>query len=266
MFEESLIVSGTERRRSRVKWYFLFTAFVYLMAIGGLILSSILLFTPQLAESVLRVAVVAPPPPPPPPPPPAGGQQPTTVATPKAVVVPVGFVAPTVVPKSLPPTAGELPEASGVVGVPGGVPGGVIGGVLGGVPGGVVGGVLGSTGPVTAPVPPPPPKVEAPPPANPVRITTGVLKGNAIRRVMPQYPLVARKAQLQGSVDVAIVVDEEGNVVAAAVVSGHPLLREAALQAARQWKFRPTLVSGQPVKVTGVLTFVFQLHKEGAIG
>jgi protein TonB len=143
--------------------------------------------------------------------------------------------------------------------VPGGVPGGVLGGVIGGV--------LGSTGPVTAPAPPPPssPKVEETP-AKPVRVTTGVLKGIAIRRVMPDYPLIARNARLQGHVDVNVVVDEQGNVIAAEVVSGHPLLREAALRAASQWKFRPTLVSGQPVKVTGVLTFIFQLSKEGGAG
>ncbi|RMG45711.1 MAG: energy transducer TonB, partial [Acidobacteria bacterium] len=87
-------------------------------------------------------------------------------------------------------------------------------------------------------------------------MTTGVLKGIAIRRVMPRYPLVARNAHLQGTVDVRIVVDERGNVIEAEVIRGHPLFRKAALQAARQWKFRPTLVSGRPVKVTGVLTFI----------
>jgi protein TonB len=64
---------------------------------------------------------------------------------------------------------------------------------------------------------------------------------------------------LQGTVQVHVVVDEEGNVIAAEMAGGHPLFRDAALTAARQWKFRPTLVSGIPVKISGTLSFVFQL-------
>ncbi|MBI3952260.1 MAG: hypothetical protein HY314_17560, partial [Acidobacteria bacterium] len=64
MFEEALIVSG-KRRVGRVKWFFLLTAFVYLTGVGSLMLASILLFNPQLTESVLQVALVSPPPPPP---------------------------------------------------------------------------------------------------------------------------------------------------------------------------------------------------------
>jgi protein TonB len=76
---------------------------------------------------------------------------------------------------------------------------------------------------------------------------------------MPSYPPVARSARLEGTVLVEVVVDEQGNVILAEVVEGHPLLRESALQAARQWKFRPSLLNGRPIKVRGTLSFVFKL-------
>jgi protein TonB len=267
IFEKSLIVTGKPRQISRVKWFFLLTAFTYVTAVAGIIVASILLINPQLAEAVQSVSLVAPPPsPPPPPPPPAGGKQSTVAKVPKKVIVPVGFVPPTVTPKSLPPTTAALPEVGAPGEIVGGVPGGVPGGVIGGVPGGVVGGVLGSTGSVAAPVEPvPPPKVEAPPPTPPRPVSRGVLQGNAIRRAQPKYPLLARRARLQGIVEVHIVVDEQGNVISAEAVSGHPLLQQAALETARQWKFRPTLLNGQPIKVAGILQFHF-MAKEGAIG
>jgi len=120
-----------------------------------------------------------------------------------------------------------------------------------------VGGVLGGVaGPVEAP-PPPPPKEEKKEP--PRRVSQGVLQGNAIRKVTPVYPAIARAARVQGTVQVEVVIDEEGNVISAQVIEGHPLLRQAALEAAWQWKFRPTLLSGEPIKVTGVLIFNFKL-------
>jgi protein TonB len=175
-----------------------------------------------------------------------------------SVIIPTGFVTPTATPKSLPPTTEGLPEISSMSGVPGGVIGGVPGGVIGGVLGGVVGGVLDSAGPLTAPPPPPPPPEAVPLPAKPVRISSGVLRGSSIRQVAPVYPSVARSIQLAGAVQVSVVVDEQGNVISAEVVNGHPLFHQAALEAARQWKFRPTMLNGSAVKITGVLTFTFK--------
>lgn len=95
-------------------------------------------------------------------------------------------------------------------------------------------------------------------PATP-RVSGGVLPGNAIRRVRPVYPARARGARASGQVHVEVVIDESGNVISASVVRGHWLLRQAALEAARQWKFRPTLLNGAPIEVTGVLIFNFTL-------
>jgi len=84
-----------------------------------------------------------------------------------------------------------------------------------------------------------------------------VLNGRAITLPKPRYPQVARAAGATGTVTVNITIDEEGNVTAAKAVSGHPLLQGASVEAARNAKFSPTKVSGQPVKVHGVLVFAF---------
>ena len=94
------------------------------------------------------------------------------------------------------------------------------------------------------------------PPSN---ISGGVLQGGAIKKVQPDYPQIARAAKASGAVQVDITVDENGNVIAAEASSGHPLLREPAIEAAKQWQFKPTEVDGKAVKVKGQLTFNFAL-------
>jgi protein TonB len=86
-----------------------------------------------------------------------------------------------------------------------------------------------------------------------------VLTGMATKRVEPSYPPLARAARVGGSVTVEIMIDESGNVTSARAVSGHPLLKESAVAAARGWRFRPTLLTGVPVKVIGTITFNFQM-------
>jgi protein TonB len=104
--------------------------------------------------------------------------------------------------------------------------------------------------------PPPPPSL----PSKPTTVSGGVLNGKAISKPQPAYPPVAKAVHASGAVTVQVTVDESGNVVEASAVSGHPLLRQAAVAAARQAKFSPTLLSGKPVKVTGVLTYNFVLE------
>jgi protein TonB len=103
---------------------------------------------------------------------------------------------------------------------------------------------------VEEPPPPPPKKITAP-------ISGGVLNGKAISLPKPPYPPIARQARASGTVTVQVTIDENGNVISARAVSGHPLLQAAAVQAARSAKFSPTKLSGQPVKVTGVITYNF---------
>ncbi|HEV2664662.1 MAG TPA: energy transducer TonB, partial [Blastocatellia bacterium] len=116
---------------------------------------------------------------------------------------------------------------------------------------------------------PPPPPTSVPPTAatsaetsQKINVSGGVLQGKAIRKVQPPYPQLAKAARASGAVQVQVTISETGEVIEAAVISGHPLLRDAALQAARQWMFHPTELSGVPVKVQGILTFNFTLNDE----
>lgn len=93
--------------------------------------------------------------------------------------------------------------------------------------------------------------------AMPKRISGGVLNGKARSLPAPAYPAAARAVQASGAVNVQVTIDEQGNVVSASAVSGHPLLRRAAEQAAREAKFAPTMLQGVPVSVTGVLVYNF---------
>ena len=91
----------------------------------------------------------------------------------------------------------------------------------------------------------------------PKQISGGVLNGTATSLPKPTYPPAARAVRASGAVSVQVLVNEEGSVVAASAVSGHSLLRPAAVKAARAAKFEPRLMSGQPIKVSGMLTYDF---------
>ena len=89
------------------------------------------------------------------------------------------------------------------------------------------------------------------------KTTTGGLNSRAISIPAPEYPAAARAVKAQGPVRVQVTVDESGNVISAAAVSGHPLLRAASVKAAREAKFAPALLNGQPVKLSGTMTYNF---------
>lgn len=102
-------------------------------------------------------------------------------------------------------------------------------------------------------------QIEAP---KKINVSPGVLQGNALKKVNPAYSPVAKAAKASGTVQVQITIAEDGRVADASAISGHPLLRDAALDAARQWEFKPVELSGQPVKAQGTLTFNFSLAGE----
>ena len=102
---------------------------------------------------------------------------------------------------------------------------------------------------------PPPPAAAKPTPHAP--ISGGVLNGKALSLPKPQYPAIARQAHASGTVVVQVLIDENGAVIAAHAISGHPLLQAVAVQAAHQARFSPTKLSGQPVKVNGVIQYNF---------
>jgi TonB family protein len=104
---------------------------------------------------------------------------------------------------------------------------------------------------IKTPTPKPTPAVK------PIIKNEGIINGKAINLIKPQYPAAAKSIRAAGSVNVQVLIDEEGNVTSANAVSGHPLLRPVSEQAARASKFSPTFLSRQKVKVTGVIVYNF---------
>ncbi|HKP73829.1 MAG TPA: TonB family protein, partial [Pyrinomonadaceae bacterium] len=109
--------------------------------------------------------------------------------------------------------------------------------------------------PTATPTPPPTPTPTPRRPSGPTSV--GNLNGKAISKPQPSYPAIAKAARVSGMVVVQVTVDESGKVISARAISGHPLLQPTAVSAAYGARFAPMLVSGQPVKMTGVLTYTF---------
>jgi protein TonB len=136
----------------------------------------------------------------------------------------------------------------------GGVVGGVPGGVVGGVPGGILSGVPDSTHP--APVLA---KTPAPAPVKRVRLAPRVVEANLIHDVTPIYPPEAGRARIQGSVVLLAVIGKDGSVQDVRVESGLPILAQAAIDAVKQWRYRPYLLNGEAVEVDSRITINFTL-------
>ena len=105
--------------------------------------------------------------------------------------------------------------------------------------------------------PEPPPVAPKPAPKKTTTLTKGVVNGVAIDLPKPTYPAVALRINLSGNVNVQVLIDETGNVVSARAIDGHPFLKAEAERAAKKAKFKPTLLSGDPVKVNGVIVYKF---------
>ncbi len=242
MFEDSLIESGGKLKTKRGMTTTI--SFVFQMVLVGILVLIPLLFTEALPKTQLMTFLVAPPTPPPPPPPPAAAikivkQVQTDIIngqlrTPTKIHEKVQMIKEDEAP---PPVM----SASGVVGgVPGGIPGGQLGGVLGGII---------SSNPVV-------PKVATP---QRIRVSQGVTQGMIIRRVQPTYPPLARQARIQGPVVLQAEIGKDGSIQNLHLISGHPMLAPAAIEAIKQWKYKPYILNGEPVEVETTITFNFTL-------
>jgi TonB family protein len=100
----------------------------------------------------------------------------------------------------------------------------------------------------------------AAPKREPIRTSGAYLENRIIRRVEPEYPPLARANDISGTVILRVIINEEGEVYEVKVVRGHPLLQQAAVDAVRQWKFKPTLMNGEPVPVLGTIAVSFNLR------
>src|SRR5579863_2454934 len=233
MFEDSLIESGgklkTQRGRTSV------VAFILEAMIIGVMVLIPLIFTEALPKTQLMTFLVAPPPPPPPPPPAAAPVH--VVRQIQTDIVNGELRTPTKIPQKVQMIKEDEapPPMSATAGVVGGVPGGVPGGSMGGV----IGSVLSST-PVAVP------KIATP---QRVRVSSGVQSGLLVRKVNPTYPPLARQARIQGVVLLQAEISKEGNIINLQLISGHPMLAPAAIEAVKQWKYKPYLLNGEPVEV-----------------
>jgi protein TonB len=253
MFEQTFVEGvGKTKKTWTVLLAFIFQIVLILVAI---VLPMI--YFDVLPNATLKSFLVAPPPPPPPPPPPAA------VEVRQVKVIPRQFdagrlMAPKVVPKQVANiTEEELPPPSSGVGVVGGVPGGV----AGGSPGGVLGGILNSV--PTAAALPPPPKKEEPKQAPVQRIRVGgiVQQARLIDQPKPAYPPLAKQARISGTVKLNAVIAKDGTIMNLEVVSGHPLLVPAALDAVKRWRYQPTMLNGEPVEVVTQIDVNFTLSQ-----
>ena len=244
MFEDSLIESGGKLKTKRGATTVV--SFVLQICLIGVLVLIPLLFTEALPKTQLMTFLVAPPPPPPPPPPPAAA--PVKVVKPIQTDIINGQLrTPTKIPEKVQMIKEE--EAPPPMASAGGVVGGVPGGIPGGQMGGVIGGIISST-PVAVP------KVATP---QRVRVSQGVTQGLLTRRVNPTYPPLARQARIQGTVVLQAEISKSGDIQNLRLVSGHPMLAPAAIEAVKQWKYRPYILNGEPVEVETQITVNFTL-------
>jgi protein TonB len=157
-------------------------------------------------------------------------------------------VAPKVIPKDVKIIKEEAEPDMSSVGMTGGVPGGVAGGSMGGVLGGVIGGM--------GVAPPPKPKL-----TGPLKVGGNVQAARILNRVQPLYPPLARQTRISGTVRLHAIISKDGSIQQLEVISGHPLLQQAALDAVRQWRYQPTLLNGEPVEVDTTIDVIFSLNQ-----
>jgi len=228
-------------------------AYIFEGIVVGVVVMIPLIYTEALPKAQLVSFLAAPPPPPPPPPPPSAAPPPKVVV--KRVSVEDMMKAPTVIPKNIKQIKDEPePPPQAAAGVVGGVPGGVPGGSAGGV----LGGIINSLGTGAAPPPPPPPKA-----ATPKRIRVGgqVEQAKWIFHPNPEYPPLAKMARIQGTVRLEAIISKDGTIQDLKVLSGHPLLVKAALDAVSRWRYQPTLLNGEPVEVVTEIDVNFTLSE-----
>lgn len=253
---DSLILSSARKTRNLTP-----AMFVTACSFHGLVLTAVvaaplavpptLPMTASEAVATLTLPVI----PPPPRPPVASPAKTPAKANPPAPPL-NGFFAPRIIPDEISRGAGPRPSIGDFTtgqANPGFIPGSEIlitGGHSGGVPVAVVAEML-----------PPPPVPEPPKPVETRRIvvSSGAMAALLLKKVEPAYPPLAKAAKIQGVVILSVVVDASGRVQDVRVVSGHPLLTQAAVDAVSQWIYRPSMLSGKPVETSGTVVVKFSL-------
>ena len=235
IFRESLIASGKSRRRN--PWATVGALGFQLLLLLALVVIPLFHTDPLPKREVLTMLYA----------PPAAASNATRLQapTPAYTSTSIGIPAPIRGTQEAPPPP---------VDTTGGVVGGVPGGVVGGVPGGVLSEMLGSTHsvPVVA-------KTPEPTPIKRIRVASRVAEANLIHDVAPQYPPEAGRARVEGTVVLMAVIGRDGSVQDVRVESGLPILAQAAIDAVRQWRYKPYMIEGEPVEVDSRITINFTL-------
>ena len=212
----------------------------------GVLILIPLIYTEVLPGAQLRNLILAPAPPPSPP------REVTDVKTsPKTVTRQFSvraLTAPSVTPKKILDVVEAVAPDFGVIGSTGDS------GVANGVP-------FGDLGSIPQAYPPPPPLPKAKPQSGPLRIGGGVAEAQLIHKVQPVYPALAKSARVQGVVEFTATISKDGAIENLQLTHGHPLLVNAAREAVLQWRYKPTLLNGQPVEVITDITVKFMLSQ-----
>jgi len=241
LFHDSLVVSGA-KSRPRNPWAVVGS--VALLSLVLLTLVVIPLFHTDPLPKTERLTMLYFQPPP------AAGAKSTNIQAPKptSTYKPTSIDTPVHVHKTQEAPPPPVDTTSEVVG-------GVPGGVVGGIPDGVLGEVLHSTGsaPALAKAPAPAPKR--------IRVPAQVAEANLIHDVAPQYPPEAGRQRIEGTVVLMAVIGKDGTVHDVRVESGLPLLAQAAIEAVKQWRYKPYLLNGEPVEVDSHITINFTLSQ-----
>ena len=238
LFHESLVVSGT-KSRPRNPWAALGS--VTLLSLLLLALVVIPLFhTDTLPERETLTMLYVPPA--------AAASNVTRLPAPTSTSrnTPTNMKIPSPVHPTQEAPAPPVDTAGGLVG-------GVPGGLVGGIPGGALSEVLRSTSsaPVLATTPAP----------KRIRVPARIAEANLVYDVAPKYPPEAGRARIEGTVVLTAVIGKDGTVEDVRVERGLPVLAQAALEAVKQWRYRPYLLNGEPVEVASQITINFTLSR-----
>jgi len=247
MFETALLDSSARTgNRKRVT---IPLAYALQMALVGALVLVPLINTGALTNSELRwrlVELASPPPPPSPPVAARSAAPPTARATSRSQLA-----VPTIIPRTIRQVIDEPGPLEGGAMLPVGVPGSIPGGTPNGVPGGIPW--------ATNTLSPPPAALAKPAKPTQIRVGGQVEAAKAISRPMPDYPPLARLARVQGTVRLEAVIATDGRIQNLKVLTGHPLLVGAALEAVARWRYQPTLLNGEPVEVVTEIDVNFSL-------
>lgn len=239
MFEDSLVESSGQLGRHNL-WTSAFS-FTTQMLVAGVLVMLPLIYTEALPKQQLMSFLKAPAPPP--------GPTPTPLSkaplAKRASELDDGVLRPPVaIPRNIAMLEEEEALPTGGTEVPGSVPGGL----PNGVPNSVISTIVRNIAPAM-------PRIAA----QKVRVSSGVAQGLLVHQVTPQYPALARQARIQGTVVLQAVIGKDGAVQNLHVLSGHPMLIDAAVDAVRQWRYKPYYLSGEPVEVDTQINVNFTL-------